>query len=172
MPLRRGHITIDVFLLKPFSQSLQGKHIIRKDDDLVATLFVFADQKLAVHELDRVANTQLQLEAMWVGLLAILRVEQGRHLAPSLDTLHASNVSIFLQVHPVCLIELRPNQEPQILDFAVFTDQCCRQSQLAMGWNGGQQAAKLLCGHGLHLIQDHDAPFVCFEKVDDTLSFF
>ena len=68
-----------------------------------------------------------------------------------LSTLDLGNEALVLQLQPVSLVQLRPNQEVQVTDLVVFTNQRCCEAELCVCLDGRQHATKHLRRNVLYL---------------------
>ena len=68
-----------------------------------------------------------------------------------LSTLDLGNEALVLQLQPVSLVQLRPNQEVQVTDLVVFTNQRRCEAKLCVCLDGRQHATKHLRRNVLYL---------------------
>ena len=68
-----------------------------------------------------------------------------------LSTLDLGNEALVLQLQPVSLVQLRPNQEVQVTDLVVFTNQRRCEAELCVCLDGRQHATKHLRRNVLYL---------------------
>lgn len=62
-----------------------------------------------------------------------------------LSTLHFRDVAVVLQLHPVGLVQLGPNQEVEIDDLIILSYQGGGQTQLTVGLDYGQNTPEHSC---------------------------
>lgn len=79
---------------------LQGKHVVSKDDDLVAASLVEADEKLASAELIGVHRVKKDALLRLDG--HVLSVKLRRHRAPHLKDRHGNMVQLYLHKEHTC----------------------------------------------------------------------
>lgn len=112
---------VDVRLLQLFGIRFEGIHIIREHDDLVASRFMIIDKELTrlvlvwVHAVQKHALSRLFTE--------VFAIELRCHRTPYLGTLDIGNVTVFGQIHPVCLVELWSNEIVEIVNLVVLSYQ-------------------------------------------------
>lgn len=104
-----------------------------------------------------------------LNLLEILFVEVRSHFAPYLDALHASQEALLLQVKPVGLVELGADEEVDVRDLVILSDQGRGQPQLAVGFTLVQNFLEHVRREYLDLIKEQEAPFAILNDVEDGL---
>lgn len=105
---------------KEFSKLFNEKPIIWKDDYFVTPLFMILHQILTGHELIWVTNVHFRL--FIVLSFSEIRLEiLVCHIALNFNALDSCQKSFWLQVHPICLIELWPDQKVQVSNSIVFS---------------------------------------------------
>lgn len=71
--------------------------------------------------------------------------------APYLDALHRCDVPCILEVEPVCLVELGPDEKEEVIDELVLAHQRRRQTELAAAVRDRNALAEHLRGSNVHL---------------------
>jgi hypothetical protein len=129
------------------------------------------DQVLTSEELIRIVDLQGHFCPVLIllNLLKVLFIEMRSHWAPYLNALHSREESLLLQVKPICLVELRTDEEVNVGDLVIFSDESRTQSQLAVGFALVQHFLEFICWKYLDLIKDQKTPFALLYVVEDDL---
>ena len=110
---------------------LLGENFIRKHYDFVASLLMQLHQVLTCYKLVRIAHVE-NFALCRLLPLEVLTVEVGCHLTLHFDALDFGQVSLILQILPVCLIQFWTNQKIEFSYAVILSHKSGSQTQFAV----------------------------------------
>jgi len=100
---------------------LESENVIRENDNLIPTILMILNQKLTRLKLLRVHTIEQHFLPRF--LPQVFTVKLGSHVAPYFCTLNFCDVSILGEVHPVRFVEFGSDQEVQIVNLVIFSNE-------------------------------------------------
>ncbi|GIX63592.1 PCI domain protein [Babesia caballi] len=165
--LRRGHLAVYERAVEHLGHVEQREQVVREHDDLVAPRLVVLEEVLAGRQLHRVAGPQPPL--LRAVAAQVLPIEGRRHGAPNLLANDLGQEPLLLQLQPVGLVQLRPDEPLQVLDEVVLPHQRRREPELAVGPHDFVDAPERWRRHELHLVEYQQPPVAPLYLVENVL---